>query len=360
MKVTRNVFTISDLNGWMDDKTLVINRNYQRSKGLWPINARSYFIDTILNGFPFPKIIIRQTIDIKTRKSKREIIDGQQRMTAINDFIGGKITLSKVSDNHSGKKFSDLDEDKQKELLSYEISVDTIISSTEEEVLEIFRRVNSYTLPLNEPEKRHAKWQGEFKWFILDMLKKYSPLFESYDILRVRQLWRMEDADLLSELCQLLDTGIETRSIPKVNNLYKKYDNTFDNKHEFEEKLNGVLDFIKVNLNEVCVQKVLKGYSFYSLFGALVYNRWGLKNIGTAHVGGLGVINQFCPDEEIAIQNILELFNAVDTDDTFGKFRNFVIANKKATGNKNSRLVRHKWLVAALQDKFLILTEGEN
>ena len=53
MKVTRNVFTISDLNEWMDEQTLVINRNYQRAKGLWPSNARSYFIDTILNGFPF-------------------------------------------------------------------------------------------------------------------------------------------------------------------------------------------------------------------------------------------------------------------------------------------------------------------
>ena len=359
MKVTRNVFNISDLNEWMNERTLTINRNYQRAKGLWPSNARSYFIDTILNGFPFPKIIIRQAIDIKTRKSTREIIDGQQRMTAINDFINDKLALSKVSEHYSGKKFSDLDEDEQKEFLSYEISVDTIISSTEDEVLEIFRRVNSYTLPLNEPEKRHAKWQGEFKWFILDMLKKYSPLFESYEILRVRQLWRMEDADLLSELCQVLDTGIETRSNPKINNLYKKYDDNFEQKGDIEDKLSTVLDFIKVDFNEVCAQRVLKGYSFYSLFSAVVYNKWGIKNLEASNVGGLKVINKFCVEGEKSIQNILELFNAVDTDDAFGKFKDFVVANKKATGNLNSRLIRNKWLVAALQDNFHVLTTSE-
>jgi len=352
MKVTRNVFTISDLNGWMGENALVINRDYQRSTGLWPINARSYFIDTILNGFPFPKIIIRQAIDIKTRKSTREIIDGQQRLTAINDFINGKLILSEVSESYHDKKFIDLDEDLQKEFLAYEVSVDTITSSTEEEVLEIFRRVNSYTLPLNEPEKRHAKWQGEFKWFILDMIKNYSPMFESYNILRVRQLWRMEDADLLSELCQVLDTGIETRSSKKINTLYKKYNERFPNKNEIKDKLIEIIDFIKVNLNPICENRILKGYSFYSLFSALAYNKWGIPNVESQDFDGLEVINRFCTDEQQAIQNILELFNAVDIDDEEGRFKDFVKANKKATGNKNSRMIRHKWLIAALQNRF--------
>jgi hypothetical protein len=56
MQVTRNVFTIADLVKWLDEKSLIINRDYQRGSGLWPINARSYFIDTILNGYPFPKV----------------------------------------------------------------------------------------------------------------------------------------------------------------------------------------------------------------------------------------------------------------------------------------------------------------
>ena len=96
---------VSDLSNWMDEKVLVINKKYQRSAGLWPINARSYFIDTILNGFPFPKITIRQTLNLKTRKSVREIIDGQQRLTTINDFINGKFSLTKVSNEFNNYFF---------------------------------------------------------------------------------------------------------------------------------------------------------------------------------------------------------------------------------------------------------------
>src|SRR5690606_4079578 len=161
MKITRNVMTISDLNQWLEERSLVINNKYQRAGGLWPKNARSFFIDTILNGFTFPKVTIRQTIDLKTRKSIREVVDGQQRLTTIRDFINDKITLSNVSKKYKGFTFSDLDEEIQESFLAYEVSLDTIVTGTTDEVLEIFRRINSYTLPLNPPEKRHATYQGE-------------------------------------------------------------------------------------------------------------------------------------------------------------------------------------------------------
>ena len=68
MKIIRNTIPISDLYNLMIESELTINRTYQRSSGLWPQNARSYFIDTLLNDFPFPKIVVRQTVDLKIKK----------------------------------------------------------------------------------------------------------------------------------------------------------------------------------------------------------------------------------------------------------------------------------------------------
>ena len=177
MKIIRNTLPISDLYNLMKSGELTVNRNYQRGTGLWPDNARSYLIDTILNDFPFPKVVIRQVVDLKTKKSKREIIDGQQRLTSIKDYIDNKYKLSSVSKKYSGMKYDDLPEGVPESFLAYEVSIDNIVTATTEEILEIFRRINSYTLPLNTSEKRHATYQGKFKWFISNLTEYITPFF---------------------------------------------------------------------------------------------------------------------------------------------------------------------------------------
>ena len=46
----------------------------------------------------------------------------------------------------------------------------------------------------------------------------------------------------------------------------------------------------------------------------------------------------------------LELFDAVERNEDKGRFSQFVRAHKRATGNLEARLIRMKWLLAALQD----------
>ena len=353
MKVTRNVFTISDLVKWMDEKNLVVNRDYQRSGGLWPANARSYFIDTILSGYPFPKVTIRQMINLKTKKMVREIIDGQQRLTTIYDFVKNKMPLTAVSKNYNQQRFDDLDETEQEEFLGYEVSVDTLTTATVEETLEVFRRMNSYTVPLNEQEKRHATYQGDFKWFIKDMIDLYSPMFEKYHILTVTQISRMLDADLMTELCQILIQGVQTRANKKLDDLYKLNDRKFVNRESIEKQLIEVLDTIKVTFKPLADQEILTGFSLYSLFSALVYNKYGIVGVKPEKVGGLKPIKKYSIDFEKAIQNIADLSRAVEIKDFSGPYEEFVKASTSSTHRINNRLIRLKWYVAALQDRML-------
>jgi hypothetical protein len=350
MQITRNVFTITDINNWLEDGSLLINKNYQRERGLWPVNARTYFIDTILTNFPFPKITIRQTIDIKTRKSIREIIDGQQRITTVNDFINNKFKLTSVSKRFNNLKFSDLDEDLQNQFLRYEVSVDTIIAASEEEILEIFRRINSYTLPLNEAEKRHATYQGEFKWFVKDLIEQYTKYFETFNILSTKNISRMYDADLISEIIQLFISGIQSRSAKKLEELYKNNDKNFENKEDIKRKIDEVFNYMKVELNQVLSSNLVPSYIFYSLTAALILNKWGLNNTEGTSLIEFSSIDVFTLEPETSNQNLLVLLGAFDTKNTDGEYSEFVKASIKTTDSINNRITRTYWFVKALRN----------
>ncbi|WP_217360046.1 DUF262 domain-containing protein, partial [Anabaena sp. UHCC 0253] len=66
------------------------NRRYQR-KLVWTIEEKRAFIDSILQGFPVPIILLAETE--KDKKSVFEIIDGMQRLNAITAFIEGEFDI---------------------------------------------------------------------------------------------------------------------------------------------------------------------------------------------------------------------------------------------------------------------------
>lgn len=347
MKIIRNTLPISDIYNMMESGELLVNKSYQRGSGLWPDNARSYFIDTILNGFPFPKAVIRQTVDLKTKKSKREIIDGQQRITTIRDFVNGKFKLSSVSKMFKGLKYEDLEENVQNEFLAYEISIDNIVTATTEEILEIFRRINSYTLPLNTSEKRHATYQGKFKWFISDLTEYFTPFFEKYRTLSIRDISRMADTDLLTECCQLRIDGVQNRSAKKLDEIYKKFDNNFGEEDEMREIIIGAFTFIKDNFLSVFEACDIQSYNFYSLMGALIYNKYGFVN--DKGFEDINLLGDFCSNPVTSSDTLVRIFSEAQDKNEQGNYPEFVKASTATTHSYKNRLTRIRTLIQALR-----------
>lgn len=70
-------YRISDFLTWKREGTLVLNPNFQR-RSVWKKGEKSYLIDSILKGLPIPIIFLRDLrADLKTFKSKRDVVDGQ-------------------------------------------------------------------------------------------------------------------------------------------------------------------------------------------------------------------------------------------------------------------------------------------
>lgn len=121
MKVNHTTMTISDYCQGMARREIVVNREYQRSDKVWPSIARSYLIESLILSFPLPKFTHYLVTDIISKKTQKEIVDGQQRSIAIRDFYEDKLQLSNSIETRSlrGKRYSELDEEHQE---SWELS----------------------------------------------------------------------------------------------------------------------------------------------------------------------------------------------------------------------------------------------
>jgi len=226
MKLDESRPSIANIRDMLIRGDLVANKEYQRSPGLWPNASRSYFIDTILEGYPFPKIYFHEYLDRKTKKVRTEIVDGQQRITTIQDFLNDKFALGKNSTKFAGLRFTDLDDDTQDKFLFYTVSIDVIRDAGRAEILQMFRRMNAYTLPLNAAEKRHSEFFGEFKDLVTRVLD-YTPFLSEWGVFTTRQIVRMADAAFIADLVLALEEGIVSTSDKKLHSLYSKYDSSF-------------------------------------------------------------------------------------------------------------------------------------
>lgn len=205
-------YTVAEFCAAMKRHEIKVNYAYQRSPKVWPPAAKSFLIETLLLGYPMPKLSLYQITDVKTRKTIKEIVDGQQRSNTIIEFYDDKLRLSKSASppEAAGKNYTELDEQLQHRFLDYALSVDLFIGATNEDIREVFRRMNSYTVPLNSEEKRHSRFQGDFKWFVYRLTKKYSQAFENIGAFSEKQLNRMQDAKLFSEIVHAMFYGITT------------------------------------------------------------------------------------------------------------------------------------------------------
>ena len=343
-------FTVADYCKGMKRNEIVVNRNYQRSDHVWPDAARSYLIETILKGFPIPKLYLYQVTDVKSRETRKEIVDGQQRSVAILDFYEDKLKLSKLAENEDirNKKYSELEEDEKQAFLDYGIDVDLFVSATPAEVVEVFRRMNSYTVPLNPEEQRHACYQGKFKWFINDLADKLEAIFLETGIFKEKQLVRMGDNKLLTELCDSLLNGIRTTNKKILDDLYRTLDEKFTEKDEFYSRMTHAFTLIR-QLESIHDTALMKPYMIYSLVQAITHC--------TKPVQKLNPLFKSPKTKMLAVDfivpNLTILAQAADQEEPEGKYSNFIKASTEKTNTRENRGTRFKWFCRALTNEHI-------
>lgn len=347
MRVTSSGFTIAEYCQQMKEKSIIVNHEYQRSDKVWPPAARSYLIETVLLGFPIPKLSLYQTTDLRTRRTTKEIVDGQQRSQTIYDFLEGTLRISGKGP-FGGKVFGQLEENEQQQFVSYSLTVDLFVNATRDEIRQVFRRMNSYTVPLNPQEKRHATHQGEFKWFIVELVERYAESFKNIGVFAERQLSRMSDAALLSDIVYTFAKGIQHANDRNLDRYYEENDAAFPAIDEMRERITSSMNVI-LSWPDIHKSALMKSYNIYSLVLAISH---ALRPAPVLNP----VYDRRAPialDPQFVLPNLTALADALEEPTTHPDFADFVNACSKATTRIDPRNIRFRWLSRALEPQLL-------
>ena len=147
LKYTVRSREIVDLVQAMRTDRLTLSPYFQRNL-VWRDAHKRDFIETILKGYPFPQIFLaRGPINLDTMEASQCVVDGQQRLNAIRDFINGKLDVA-------NRHFVDMPAKEREYFLKYEVAViDFDLDAGDDRLKEVFRRLNRTYYSLSAIER---------------------------------------------------------------------------------------------------------------------------------------------------------------------------------------------------------------
>ncbi|EFH3715869.1 DUF262 domain-containing protein [Escherichia coli] len=151
--------SLKSVSDMVDFNAIDISPKYQRRER-WSEEEESELIESFLMNIPIPPIYLAED-----EYGIYSVIDGKQRLTAINRFLNNKLTLSNLNlfPELNGLTFSKLPSALSNALaIRPYIRVVTLLRQSNPELKhEVFLRLNKAGVPLNSQEIRNVAFRGE-------------------------------------------------------------------------------------------------------------------------------------------------------------------------------------------------------
>ena len=168
----------------LNDKIFIIP-DYQRDSDQWDIPKKSLFMESIINRLTVPPIIVFPEVDEERGVEINSIIDGQQRVSTLEDFVKDKFALASEDDVEyadnvgaiiQGKKFSELPPSIQNQINRYQIILIKLPHNLNKSLrLMIFKRINEGGVPLSAQDLRLAEFGDNAKGALVRLAGVYDP-----------------------------------------------------------------------------------------------------------------------------------------------------------------------------------------
>jgi hypothetical protein len=312
--------TIQLLMQQIRDDIISPRPEFQR-KLVWSNQHKSAFIDSVLNGYPLPEIFLTEIqVDIATGERAEMLVDGQQRLTTLFEYVTNNKDLKLTS---GMPHFSDLDHEKKKNFLNQEIVVRMLKTADFDNIREIFTRINSTKYALNAMEINHARYDGVLKRFAQKTAE--SSFFERHYIFNSSDIRRMNDLRYTLELLITMMSGYFNRD-EKIEDFLIKYNDDFGRESELESRLDSVFEFI-----EKCQfpneSRIWKKADFFTAVIELD-RAMNIQNHSLEYYSISKKLNRF--------------YSEVDSEERDGFVKDYYLASLQGTTSRTSRNKRAK------------------
>jgi hypothetical protein len=241
---------------------------YQR-RLRWSEKKKSALVESIIMNVPVPPVFL-----FESELSRYEVMDGQQRISALVDYINNKYPLTglEVWGGLNSKRFSDLPATIKRALQRARIS-GVVLSPESSGVVdssrlrkEVFNRLNTGGESLNAQELRNAIYGGEFNELLISLsgIRRFTDVWEipswednidadgnPNEKLKNNSLYRkMEDVEIVLRFFAFLQDKAIVGSVKKIlddtmeKNLKITKDDLESRRRLFEDTLNKAHDLL--------------------------------------------------------------------------------------------------------------------
>ncbi|PPK98238.1 DUF262 domain-containing protein [Parapedobacter indicus] len=342
-------YSISDFIEWNNNGLLELSPDFQR-RSVWTEKAKSYLIDTIIRSKPIPKILITQ--NLQGAKNVRVVVDGQQRLRTILSFYNGDFKISRVHHpEFGGRTYDDLPETIKNEFLKYELGVDVLFDLPYEDILDIFARINSYTVKLQPQEILNARYVGYFKQAVFQYGLKYVNYFIESEVLTKAKVTRMAEAELTGDLfVALIDT---VRTNKGVENYYKRYEEEEGNLPDACRKFDTIMTYLGTIYppQELANTNWKRPQLFYTLFvslGHLLFRINGLNqdNLVSINEKSIGKLRTILDE----VSSKYDFYTEEKEIDVPSDYKEFIEYTRRGTTDTAARVSRSNFLCQKLKN----------
>jgi hypothetical protein len=159
-----NLGTLSEL---ITANTIDLSPDYQR-RDRWSAKRQSKLIESFLMNVPIPPVFLNED-----DYGKYSVIDGKQRLTAVHEFMRGRLRLSglKVFGDINGSTVDNLPPALQN-IIKTRANLRAVIILRQSDAdikFEVFQRLNTGGVKANPQEIRNSSWPGPLNNLILEL-----------------------------------------------------------------------------------------------------------------------------------------------------------------------------------------------